>query len=90
MLRLLQIKPSPDWKGREAVAERQWRGLGPPEPWKAGKNAKEGLDGHGVPDTVDERGALQKEIKRKNFTPMKFSIILELYRRFYLNLKTRM
>ena len=56
----------------------------------AGKNAKEGLDGHGVPDTVDERGALQKEIKRKNFTPMKFSIILELYRRFYLNLKTRM
>jgi|GEM_PF-5936986 len=31
-------KPSPDWKGGVAVAARQWRGLGPPEPWKAGKN----------------------------------------------------
>ena len=43
MLRLLQIKPSPDWKGREAVAERQWRELGPPEPWKAGKNTLLGI-----------------------------------------------
>ena len=34
---LLDIKPSPDWKGpRKRVAARQWRRE--PEPWKAGKN----------------------------------------------------
>ena len=31
---VLEIKPSPDWKGRRAVAVRQWRRK--PEPWKAG------------------------------------------------------
>ena len=31
---VLEIKPSPDWKGGVAVADRQWRRK--PEPWKAG------------------------------------------------------
>ncbi len=60
---LLQIEPSPDWKGGVAVAvlgelvePRQWRRE--PEPWKAGSTKK--LDGHGVPDTVGEWGALRK------------------------------
>ena len=29
---VLEIKPSPDWKGRGAVAVRQWSGKGPAEP----------------------------------------------------------
>ena len=34
---VLEIKPSPDWKGpRRRVAARQWSGKGPAEPWKAG------------------------------------------------------
>ncbi|HBB14814.1 MAG TPA: hypothetical protein DCZ76_11175 [Treponema sp.] len=37
MCRVLAIYPTPDWKGGVAVA-KQWRGVGPPEPWKAGKN----------------------------------------------------
>ena len=32
----LDIEPSPDWKGAERVAVRQWRRE--PEPWKAGIN----------------------------------------------------
>ena len=45
---LLQKKPSPDWKGAERVAVRQWRRK--PEPCKAGI-AKE-ADRDGVPGTV--------------------------------------
>ncbi|HBB15205.1 MAG TPA: hypothetical protein DCZ76_13175 [Treponema sp.] len=66
----LQTQPSPDWKGAERVAVRQWRRE--PEPWKAGKNALRGilsrkfsgenlrdkmlrsLTGHGVPGTVEK------------------------------------
>ena len=45
---VLEIKPSPDWKGRGAVAVRQWRRK--PEPCKAGNAKKSGR--HGVADTV--------------------------------------
>ena len=45
---LLAHQPSPDWKGAERVAVRQWRRK--PEPWKAGI-AKE-ADRDGVPGTV--------------------------------------
>jgi hypothetical protein len=38
----LPFKPTPDWKGGVAVAARQWRGKGPPEPWKAGLHTKAG------------------------------------------------
>ncbi|MBP5438794.1 MAG: hypothetical protein J6Y30_12540 [Treponema sp.] len=40
--------------------------------------------------TVRIESCSRKKLKRKNFTPMEFGIILELYRRFYLTLKTRM
>ena len=65
----LQMEPSPDWKGGEAVAARQWSGKGPAEPWKAG-NA---VDLTGVVDPSTEEDSVCSRRRRKcPFTQISF------------------